>query len=101
MFHSMRTIQVVLEEELLRAADRAARRLKVNRSMLVREALRAHLAALARRAREEADRAGYERVPAEREAVWEKAATWPEEWSGATFVCTAFRHPTSSGPCSS
>jgi metal-responsive CopG/Arc/MetJ family transcriptional regulator len=75
----MQTIQVVLEEDLLRAADRAARRLKVNRSMLVRQALRAHLASLARRAREEADRAGYERVPADREAVWEKAGAWPEE----------------------
>ena len=39
----MQTIQVVLEEDLLRAADRAARRVRVNRSALIREALREHL----------------------------------------------------------
>src|SRR5262245_31777178 len=79
IIHSVETIQVVLDEDLLRAADRAARRLKVNRSMLVRQALRAHLATLARRAREDADRSGYERVPDDHGAVWEKAAAWPEE----------------------
>ena len=40
----METIQVVLDRTLLRAADRAARKLKTNRSALFREALRAHLA---------------------------------------------------------
>ena len=76
----METIQVVLEEELLRAADRAARRLKLNRSALVRQALRAHLSALRRSQRERSDRAGYERRPEhEAEAVWEKVAAWPEE----------------------
>ena len=39
----MQTIQVVLEEKLLRDADRAARRVRVNRSALIREALREHL----------------------------------------------------------
>ncbi len=62
----METIQIVLEEDLLRAADRVARRLKVNRSSLFREALRAHLAGLARRERERADRAGYARQPGSR-----------------------------------
>jgi metal-responsive CopG/Arc/MetJ family transcriptional regulator len=77
----METIQVVLEEELLHAADRAARRLKVNRSALFREALRSHLAGLARRERERSDRAGYERQPdrGAAEAVWEKVAAWPED----------------------
>jgi len=77
----METIQVVLEEDLLRRADRAARRLKVNRSALLREALRSHLAALARRERERADRAGYERRPdrGAADAVWEKVAAWPRD----------------------
>jgi metal-responsive CopG/Arc/MetJ family transcriptional regulator len=76
----METIQIVLEEDLLEAADRAARRLKVNRSALFRQALRAHLAGLARRERERADRAGYERHPdGGADAVWEKVAAWPEE----------------------
>ena len=39
----MTTIQVVLEDSLLQAADRAVRRLKVNRSALIRDALREHL----------------------------------------------------------
>jgi metal-responsive CopG/Arc/MetJ family transcriptional regulator len=77
----METIQVVLEEELLRAADQAARRLKLNRSALVRQALRAHLDAMRRGELERADRAGYERQPdrAAELAVWEKVAAWPEE----------------------
>ncbi len=81
MLHSMETIQVVLEAELLRAADQAARRLKLNRSALVRQALRAHLAGMRRRQREAADRAGYERRPehAAEGAAWERLAAWPEE----------------------
>jgi hypothetical protein len=38
----METIQVVLEAALLKAADRAARRLKLNRSAFIREAARSH-----------------------------------------------------------
>ncbi len=76
----MVTIQIVLEEDLLAAADRVARRRKVNRSALFREALRGHLASLARREREQADRVGYQRHPETgADAVWEKVAAWPEE----------------------
>ena len=39
----METIQVVLGSTLLRATDGAARRARVNRSALVREALREYL----------------------------------------------------------
>ena len=39
----METIQVVMEAALLKAADRAARRLKLNRSAFIREAVRSHL----------------------------------------------------------
>jgi len=75
----METIQVVLDEALLRAADRAARRFKVNRSALVRDALRAHLAALSTRERERADRAGYAKAPDRDGAAWDKVAAWPED----------------------
>jgi metal-responsive CopG/Arc/MetJ family transcriptional regulator len=77
----METIQVVLGNELLRAADRAARRLKQNRSALIRDALRGHLGRLSILEREERDRSGYERVreSAEDLAVWEKVAKWPED----------------------
>lgn len=79
MLHSMETIQVVLDPLLLKAADRAARRFKINRSALVRDALRAHLAALAARERELADRRGYERAADSAGAPWDKVTAWPED----------------------
>ena len=39
----METIQVVLDAKLLKAADVAAKRQKVNRSALIRQALEQHL----------------------------------------------------------
>ncbi len=77
----METIQVVLGKPLLLAADRAALRLKLNRSALIREALREHLERLSVRESEERDRRGYEMVreSAEDLAVWEKVAAWPED----------------------
>ena len=77
----METIQVVLETKLLQAADRTARRIKQNRSALIRDALREHLRKLEIRALEERDRAGYSsRLPAHDESVaWEAEAAWPAE----------------------
>jgi metal-responsive CopG/Arc/MetJ family transcriptional regulator len=77
----METIQIVLDRNLLRATDRAARRMKENRSALVREALREHLRRLEVRAQEERDREGYSRhayIKSESNA-WESEAAWPEE----------------------
>jgi metal-responsive CopG/Arc/MetJ family transcriptional regulator len=75
------TIQVVLDGELLKAADRAARRLKINRSAFIRQAMRAHLRAVRVRDREEADRRGYEqsKESAAELAAWDRVAAWPEE----------------------
>jgi metal-responsive CopG/Arc/MetJ family transcriptional regulator len=77
----METVQIVLDEKLLHAADQAARRSKVNRSQLVREALREHLRRLDLRAREERDREGYSKQPQTRDSVhlWEAEAAWPAE----------------------
>ncbi len=75
----METIQVVLDAALLRAADRAARRFKVNRSALVRDALRRHLAALSTHDREQADRAGYAQTADRDTNAWERVAAWPED----------------------
>ena len=77
----MATIQVVIDERLLRAADRVARRQKVNRSSLMRLALREHLQRLRIREMEKSEREGYERLPEDlREgALWEKVAAWPED----------------------
>ena len=79
--HSMETIQIVLDRSLLQATDRVARRMKQNRSALVREALREHLKRLEVRSSEERDREGYSRQPQARDesAVWEAEAAWPAE----------------------
>lgn len=78
---TMQTVQVVLDEPLLQATDRAAKRSKVNRSALVREALRSYLKMLETRERESRDRAGYERRPDSSDdlGIWEQAAAWPGE----------------------
>ena len=77
----MITIQIVLEKELLKAADRAARLTKRNRSALVREALREYLRRLEVHAQEERDREGYRRLPQalEESRAWEAEAAWPDE----------------------
>lgn len=76
----MQTIQIVLEETLLKAADREAKRLRTNRSKLFRLALREHLKKSAARDREAADRAGYLATPEEDEVTaWEKVAVWPQD----------------------
>lgn len=77
----METIQVVLDKKLLLAADRAARRLKANRSALVRDALREHLLRLELRAKEDCDREGYAKQPhaGSDSKLWEAEAVWPEE----------------------
>ena len=76
----METIQVVLEKALLQATDQAARRMKRNRSALVRDALREHLRRLEVRAKEERDRAGYTKRPQTDESLaWEAEGAWPAE----------------------
>ena len=77
----MQTVQIVLDQDLLRATDRAARRTKQNRSALVRDALREHLRRLEIRIREERDRDGYRRQPQtdDEHQAWEAEAAWPAE----------------------
>jgi metal-responsive CopG/Arc/MetJ family transcriptional regulator len=75
----METVQIVLDKNLLQAADQAARRTKQNRSALVRDALREHLQRLEVRAREERDRKGYARQPQDESRQWEAEAVWPAE----------------------
>ena len=76
--HNMPTIQVVLDEDLLEAADRVAGRTKVNRSALIRRALREHLKKIGEEELERRDREGYEAQPDTGElAAWEGVASWP------------------------
>ncbi len=77
----MQTIQVVLDDKLLRAADRAARRVRVNRSALIREALRLHLERMRTKELEDREREGYRKHPdtGEDALLWEREAAWPED----------------------
>jgi metal-responsive CopG/Arc/MetJ family transcriptional regulator len=77
----METVQIVIDRNLLEAADKAARQMKQNRSALIRHALREHLKRLDALQREERDRAGYTRRPQalEETSLWETEASWPAE----------------------
>jgi metal-responsive CopG/Arc/MetJ family transcriptional regulator len=77
----METIQVVLDKKLLQDADRAARRVRQNRSALIRDALREHLKNLATKAMEQRDRDGFSRTPPaarDESLIWEAEASWPD-----------------------
>jgi predicted transcriptional regulator len=75
----METIQVLLDAQLLKAADQAAKRQKVNRSALIRQALQEYLRRLRILELEERDRRGYRAKPqrVEEHHHWEEAASWP------------------------
>ncbi len=77
----METVQVVLGKELVRAADRAARQHRTNRSALIRDALREHLKRLAVVQRERRDREGHEARPIGRgeSTAWDRVTVWPDE----------------------
>lgn len=74
----METVQIVLEKALLQATDRAARQRRLNRSALVREALRAHLKRLETTERERKDRAGYAARPDAEFGAWDEVIEWPD-----------------------
>ncbi len=75
----MKIIQVVMDSELLEATNGAAKRARVNRSSLIREALREHLKHLRVREVEARDRRGYRSRPdaGGDAAAWERVASWP------------------------
>jgi len=77
----MATIQVVIDDRLLRAADRMAKKQQVNRSALLREALRIYLKTEHFRELERREREAYERTPDDPSevALWEGVAAWPED----------------------
>jgi metal-responsive CopG/Arc/MetJ family transcriptional regulator len=77
----METIQIVIDTPLLKAADRAAKKAKVNRSELVREALRTHLKRMHTLEMEEKERRAYDAKPDSLEdwTAWEREAAWPHE----------------------
>ena len=80
ILRTVKTIQVVLEADLLVQADEAASRAGTNRSVLIRDALREHLKRLTILRLEEQHRLGYERFPDVEDDLngLEAAAAWDE-----------------------
>jgi metal-responsive CopG/Arc/MetJ family transcriptional regulator len=72
---------MTLEEDLVRAVDRAARKLRTTRSAFARQALRAALAHLRVADQEKRHRLGYERLPVEDGEFerWEGEQDWGSE----------------------
>ena len=77
----MRTVQMTLDDELVEAVDKVARKLKTTRSAFARDALRAALDQISAAELERQHRRGYERQPvSEKEfSVWEKEQDWGDE----------------------
>jgi metal-responsive CopG/Arc/MetJ family transcriptional regulator len=70
----------VIDAKLRRSCDRAAKKAKLNRSELVRLALREYLEHLQILESQQRDQRGYEKLPqseATEESAWEGEVVWP------------------------
>ena len=76
----MKTIQMTLDEDLVRDVDRAARKLKLSRSAFTRHALRESLARYTVAEQEKKHREGYLKKPAGKSEFsgWEDEQAWGE-----------------------
>ena len=79
--HHMRTIQMTLDEDLVKSVDKAVKTLHTTRSAFTRRALRQAIKSLQLKKLEEQHRAGYRRKPvsAEEFGVWEAEQKWGDE----------------------
>lgn len=77
----MRTVQMTLDDDLVKAVDRIAKRLNTSRSAFTREALREALAKHNEARLEQLHRKGYEKHPVARDefAVWETEQAWGDK----------------------
>lgn len=77
----MRTIQMTLDDELVKAVDRVSKRLRTSRSAFTRKALREALSRFNLEQMERKHREGYERYPvtADEFSVWETEQAWGDE----------------------
>ena len=74
----MKTVQMTLDETLVKAVDSAAKKLRTTRSAFTREALRSALKEVRVRDLESKHRAGYKRKPVKRGEFsgWESEQAW-------------------------
>jgi predicted transcriptional regulator len=77
----MKTVQMTLDEALVREVDRVAKRLGTTRSAFARQALREALKRLGVRELEARQRDGYARKPLKTSefAAWEGEQVWPDD----------------------
>jgi metal-responsive CopG/Arc/MetJ family transcriptional regulator len=77
----MRTVQMTLEDSLVKLVDQAAKKLHTTRSAFTRSALKEALRNLRTKQLEERHRRGYQARPAARDevGVWEKEQAWGDE----------------------
>ncbi len=77
----MRTIQMTLDDDLVKAVDRVSKQLNTSRSAFTRKALREAIAKFKIEQLELKHQRGYERFPAVSEefSVWEKEQAWGDE----------------------
>ena len=74
----MRTIQMTLDDDLVEAVDRLAKKLKTTRSAFTRKALREAIEQVNIKLLENKHKRGYERYPAGNAefSVWESEQEW-------------------------
>jgi len=77
----MRTIQMTLDDDLVKAVDRVSKQLHTSRSAFTRKALREALARYNIEQLEIKHRQGYERYPVDADefSVWETEQAWGDE----------------------
>jgi len=77
----MRTIQMTLDEDLVKAVDRVSKQLNTSRSAFTRKALREALARYSHEQLERKHRQGYARKPItiNEFSVWETEQAWGDE----------------------
>lgn len=78
---NMRTVQMTLDEELVKLVDKIAKELKTTRSSFTRKALREAIERLNIKRLEEEHRKGYEIHPVGKYefSVWESEHEWGDE----------------------
>ena len=76
----MRTVNVALNDDLLRSADQAAKRIGVSRSALIRRALGLHLKELDLEEKLRQGHEAYRKYPDTEPELsgWEKVVSWPK-----------------------
>ena len=77
----MRTIQMTLDDDLVKAVDRVSKQLKTSRSAFTRKALRDALSRINIERLELKHREGYEKSPVtvDEFSVWESEQAWGDE----------------------